>query len=210
MPIRYFVTDRPVPNVSASQLQGAVQAGFAAWATAPTLTLSSQFVGFTSVEPFVDDGINVIGFQLRPDLERTLGATTFSFDDVTGQLLESDVFLNSTFDWSAGSTGVASLFDVQSIVTHELGHLLGLGHSALGETDLVASGGRSVRGKAAIMFPIAFPRGNIDDRTPKPDDAAGVAEIYASPAFLRQFGQINGRVTLNGRGLFGAYVTAFN
>jgi len=60
------------------------------------------------------------------------------------------------------------------------------------------------------MFPIAFPPGNIDDRTPKADDGAGLGEIYATSAFNRQFGQINGRVTLNGAGIFGAHVTALN
>ena len=210
MPVRYFVTNRDVPGVTANQLQAAAQQGFAAWARVPGVALSAQFVGFTGAEPFVDDGINVIGFRERPDLERTLGATTFQFDDVTGQLIESDIFLNSTFDWSVASAGSAGRFNVQSLVTHEIGHLHGLGHSALGETELQPTGGRKVDATQAIMFPIAFPAGNIDDRNPKPDDAAGLGEIYASAAFNRQFGQINGRVTLDGRGLFGAHVTAFN
>jgi hypothetical protein len=210
LPVRYFVTNRDVPNVSAGQLQAAAQQGFAAWASVPTVTLSAQFVGFTSAEPSVDDGINVIGFQSRPDADRTLGATEFAFDDLTGMLIESDIFLNSTFDWSVAPSGNTGRFDVQSIVTHELGHLHGLGHSALGETELRPGGGRRVLAKQAIMFPIAFPAGNIDDRTPKADDRAGIGEIYASTSFNHEFGQITGRVTLNGQGLFGAHVTAFN
>jgi hypothetical protein len=210
LPVRYFVTNRDVPNVTANQLQAAAQQGFAAWAKVPAVTLSAQFVGFTSAEPSVDDGINVIGFQFRPDLERTLGATQFAFDDTTGELLESDIFLNAAFDWSAAQAGTSGRYDVQSIVTHELGHLHGLSHSGLGETELRPGGGRRVLAKQAIMFPVAFPAGNIDDRTPKADDAAGLGEIYASTTFNREFGQIGGRVTLNGQGIFGAHVTAFN
>ena len=60
------------------------------------------------------------------------------------------------------------------------------------------------------MFPTAFPQGNIDDRTPKAADAAGLGYLYASTALGQQFGQVSGRVTLNGRGIFGAHVTAFN
>jgi hypothetical protein len=210
MPIRYYVTNRDVAGVNASQLQAALQAGFETWAKTPTVSLAAQFSGFTSTEPFVDDSVNVIGFRARPELDRVLGATTFNFDDLTGELIEADIFLNSTFDWSVAAAGESGRFDVQSIATHEIGHLLGFGHSALGETELRPTGGRRVIGKRAIMFPIAFPAGNIEDRTPKPDDLAGLGDIYASDAFNRQFGQVRGRVTLNGKGLFGAHVTAFN
>ena len=210
MPIRYLVTNSDVPGATAVQLQMAIQQGFAAWSKAPGTSMSSQFVGFTSAQPSVDDGLSVIGFLARPDLDRTLGATSFQFDTVTGELVESDIFLNSAFDWSVASAGEAGRFDVQSIVTHELGHLQGMSHSALGETELQPTGGRRVLAKQAIMFPIAFPAGNIDDRTPKADDLAGLGDVYASTAFNRQFGQVSGRVTVNGRGMFGAHVTAFN
>ena len=210
MPIKYFVTNRDVPGVTALQLQSAVQRGLDTWAKTPAVTISSQFGGFVSAEPFDRDGINVIGFRARPDLDRVLGATNFQFDDLTGELLESDIFVNSSFDWSVAAAGEAGRFDLQSIATHELGHLLGFGHSALGETEIRPTGGRRVLAKAAIMFPVAFPAGNIDDRTPKADDLAGLADVYASAAFTRDFGQARGRVTLNGRGVFGAHVTAFN
>jgi hypothetical protein len=210
LPIRYFVTDRDAAGVTASQFQAATQRGFDAWAAVRGVSLSSQFVGFTGIEPFVDDGINVFGFRARPELDRTLGATTFEVDDVTGELIEADIFLNSSFDWSVASAGDVGRFDVQSIMTHELGHLHGLGHSALGETEVRPTGGRRVLGKQAIMFPIAFPAGNIDDRRPKADDIAGLGEVYPASGSSRMFGQMNGHVTLNGRGLFGAHLTAFN
>ena len=210
MPITYFVTNRDVPGVTAPQLQTAVQRAFETWAKTPDVTISSQFAGFVGAEPGDADGANVIGFRARPELDRVLGTTTFQIDTVTGELIESDIFFNSVFDWSTAEAGEGGRFDVQSIATHELGHFLGLGHSALGETDLKPSGGRAVRAKLAVMFPIAFPAANIDDRTPKPDDLAGMGDVYSSTAFKRDYGQASGRVTLNGRGVFGAHVTAFN
>jgi len=210
MPIKYFVTNRDVPGVTALQLQTAAQRGLDTWAKTPAVTISSQFGGFVSAEAGDNDGANVIGFRARPDLDKVLGATSFQIDSVTGELLESDIFLNSSFDWSVAVGGETGRFDVQSIATHELGHFLGLGHSGLGETEIRPTGGRRVIAKQATMFPIAFPAGNIDDRTPKPDDLAGLADTYSSAAFNRDYGQASGRVTLNGRGVFGAHVTAFN
>ena len=54
-PIRYYVTDRDTNGVSASQLAAAVANGFAEWARPADVVLSSQFAGYTGVEPFVDD-----------------------------------------------------------------------------------------------------------------------------------------------------------
>jgi len=210
MPVRYFITDRDVPGVTAPQLQTAVAAAFATWGAVPTAQVSAQFIGFVSADPVNADGATVIGFMAQPDLDRVLGATTHAVDSTTGVIVESDIFLNSAFDWSVAATGQASRFDVQSIATHEIGHLFGLGHSALGETQLISDGGRRVLGKDAVMFPIAFPAGNIADRTLKPDDSVGMSDIYPANNFLQQSGSISGRVTLNGAGLFGAHVTAFN
>jgi Matrixin len=210
MPVRYFITDRDVPGVTAPQLQAAVAAAFNTWGSTSTTQVSAQFVGIVSADPVNNDGATVIGFLDQPDLDRVLGATTHAVDATTGVIVESDIFLNSAFDWSVAPSGQAARFDVQSIATHEIGHLLGLGHSALGETQLVSDGGRRVLGKSAVMFPIAFPAGNIADRVLKPDDSVGMSDVYPANGFLQQSGSISGRVTLNGAGLFGAHVTALN
>jgi hypothetical protein len=60
------------------------------------------------------------------------------------------------------------------------------------------------------MFPIAFRAGNISGRTLRADDIAGVSDIYPDGGFETDTGTISGRVTKNGRGVFGAHVVAFN
>ena len=60
------------------------------------------------------------------------------------------------------------------------------------------------------MFPIAFSAGDINDRTLKADDIAGISDIYGNATFQRQTGSISGKVTKNGRGVLGAHVVAFN
>jgi len=209
-PINYFVTNVDVPGVNAAQFQGAFQRAFDTWSQVPTATLSSHFAGFTGAEPLTDDGVSVFGFKSRPDLDRTLAATKFVVDTQTGAVIESDIFVNTAFNWSVAANGEGGRFDLESIAVHELGHLLGLGHSLLGETELQAGGTRKVIAKRAVMFPFSYPAGNIEDRTLEADDIAGISDIYSTPAFDTGFGAVAGRVTLNGGGIFGAHVTAFN
>jgi matrixin len=208
-PVRYFVTDRGVDGVSAQQFQTAISRAFGKWDDVATAELSSQFAGFTQQSPEDSDDQSVLGFLNRPDQNRTLAATSFFIDTSDGRILESDIFFNSTFAWSVSESGTAGRFDIESIAVHEIGHLLGLSHSALGETELI-SGGRRVIAAETVMFPIAFSAGNVSDRELKADDIAGLSDIYGTPAFTRQFGSISGRVTKNGAGVIGAHVIAFN
>jgi hypothetical protein len=207
-PIRYFVTNRDVPGVSAPQLQQAVASALATWAKVPDVSIPSQFVGFTGTSPLPGDGMTVIGFESRFDLDRVLGSTSFTVDAVSGEVIESDIFLNSTFSWSVAAAGEAGRHDVESIALHELGHLFGLGHSALGETELLG-GGRRVLAAETVMFPIAFAAGTIN-REPRADDIAGLSDIYGNERFRAAAGSITGRVTKNGAGVFGAHVIAFS
>jgi len=208
-PVRYFVTDRGVDGVSAQQFQTAISRAFGKWDDVATAELSTQFAGFTQQSPEDSDDQSVLGFLNRPDQNRTLAATSFFIDTTDGRILESDIFFNSTFAWSVSESGTAGRFDIESIAVHEIGHLLGLSHSALGETELI-SGGRRVIAAETVMFPIAFSAGNVSDRELKADDIAGLSDIYGTPAFTRQFGSISGRVTKNGAGVIGAHVIAFN
>ena len=43
MPVKYFVTNRDVPNVTAQQLQTAIQRGLDTWAKTPAVTISSNW-----------------------------------------------------------------------------------------------------------------------------------------------------------------------
>ena len=124
-------------------------------------------------------------------------------------LIESDIFFNSAFPWSVADNGETGRFDLQSIALHEIGHLSGLGHSALGETELRETGGRRVIAAEAVMFPIAFAAGSTAGRTLKADDIAGISDLYPDGDF-EQNGSISGRVTKDGQPLFGAHVVAFD
>ena len=209
MPVRYFVTDRSGGGVSAQQFQQAVARAWGSWDAVETAEVSSEFAGFTAFTPSLNDGISTIGFADRPDQDRVLGATNFLVDTVTGEIVESDIYLNSAFAWSVVGPGEPNRFDVESIALHEIGHMLGLGHSALGESELRA-GGRRVLGAEAVMFPIAFSTGSTEGRTLKHDDIAGISDIYPTTEYRRDRGSISGNVTKGGSGVLGAHVIAFN
>lgn len=209
MPVRYFVSNRSGGGVSGAQLEQAVARAFTTWDAIPTADVSVQFGGLTGAGLFLGDGISTIGFVDRPDQARVLGATSFLFDNISGEIVEADIFLNSTFPWSVSASGDADRFDVESIALHEIGHLLGLGHSALGETELRA-GGRRVLGAEAVMFPVAFSAGSTVGRTLRNDDIAGLSDTYPNAEFRITRGSVSGRITKNGQGVLGAHVVAFN
>ena len=208
--VRWYASDRSVPGVTASQFQAEIATAFSTWEALPTASIAFQFVGFTSASPNDEDGLTVLGFDSQPDLERVLGATSFVTDDVTGEIIESDVFFNSIFQWSVSAAGDPARFDLQSTAVHEIGHVLGLAHSAIGETEIRPEGGRRVLASGAVMFPISLGRGAIADRTLQPDDIAGVSDLYPDAGFDEHTGALFGRVLLNGRGVLGAHVEAFN
>ena len=210
MPVRWHTLDRGASGISASEFQATMARAFATWEAVPTASIAFQFGGATGAEPFDDDALSVLGFQDQPDMERVLGATGFLVDTVTGDIVEADIFFNSAFPWSTSAAGDPNRFDLESVALHEIGHLLGLGHSALGETEVRPEGGRRVLASGAVMFPISFGRGTTHDRTLQPDDIAGVSALYPDGDFRSDTGVARGKVTRNGGGVLGAHVVAFN
>ena len=117
-------------------------------------------------------------------------------------LLQFDVYLVGSRGRGAGRQ------DIESIALHEVGHLLGLGHSVIGETELIG-GGRRVIAAEAVMFPIAFSAGTLN-REPRADDMAGMSDIYGTDTFRRDHGSITGASRRTATGVVGAHVVAFN
>jgi predicted Zn-dependent protease len=209
-PVRYSVSNQGITDVSVADLQAALDRAFATWQAVPTSSVSYQFAGVTAAVPGRDDGLSTLGFQNRPDLDRVLAQTNFLVDRATGALVESDIFFNSAFPWSVAPAGVTGRFDLESVALHEIGHMSGLGHSALGETEFREGGGRRVVAAEAVMFPIAFNAGSIAGRALKADDITGITDVYPEADFGRTSGSISGRVTKDDQPIFGAHVVAFD
>jgi hypothetical protein len=150
---------------------------------------------------------------------QTFGATTSSF---TGQIIEADILFRNdgqvTFATPGALAANPSSYDLESILTHELGHFLGLEHSAIW---------------SAVMTPFAPPPGTYwgprptataPDTPLSDDDRTGLRVLYPDPNDTTDVGVITGRVlpanplslaglpaTAAGEyvtGIFGAHVVA--
>lgn len=96
-----------------------------------------------------------------------LGITTPLFDS-QGRIVEADIALNGTATWSTNGAGGV---DVESVVVHELGHLLGLQHVLGGE----------FQDDPPTMAPSVDPELRTRDLTA--DDGAGACFLYPKEPF---------------------------
>jgi hypothetical protein len=207
--IPYRVSDAQLADgIGAEAFDQALRQATRAWESVASATVRFTREGFTSARPSDDDASNVFGFERRADLERTLAVTTYTFDLVDGEIIEADIQFNAAQPWTVAESGSTAGFDVQAVAQHEIGHVLGLGHSGLGETE-VSPAGRRLIASGAVMFPIAFPRGSLDGRTLRSDDIAGLSDLYRPADGSAGLGGISGHVRKNGRGVFGAHVVAY-
>lgn len=91
----------------------------------------------------------------------TLAKTTVTFDVDTGAILDADIEVNHAYnEFTTGDTDV--VYDLPSVLTHELGHLLGLDHSP----------------DALATMNAQYELGTTDLRSLEPDDLAAACAAY--------------------------------
>jgi hypothetical protein len=108
---------------------------------------------------------NVIMFQdtrwqyTSPD--NTLAKTTVTYDKDTGEILDADIELNHAYnEFTTGDDDV--VYDLQSILTHEIGHFIGLDHTL----DFLAS------------MNAGYTEGSTELRSLEIDDVDAICTVY--------------------------------
>jgi len=179
-----------------------MQASFAAWTSAPGVTLSvtrgaddnSTTAPTTSENliAFSCSDLNACDFQKE---KQTLAVTITNTDNV-GNITSGNMFFNQSQVFTTVSANASDKEqDMQTVATHEAGHFFGLDHSGV---------------VGAIMFPVApLQQSQLAD-----DDVAGITSVYpatsdgGTPHCPSGTARISGHITLNGVAVFGAHVFA--
>jgi hypothetical protein len=170
-----------------------------------TLTPLTRTATQTACGP---DGINSICFD-QADMAFTPGVLAFTRVITTdrlgvqvgssavstqlGQILDADIYFNPSDSNTAYATPQAlavnpRAYDLESLLTHELGHFLGFSHSGVW---------------SAIMFPFAPAPGTFSGMRPTAqqpdaplgdDDRTGLRVLYPDPADATHQGSISGKI----------------
>jgi len=154
------------------------------------------------------DGVNSICFD-QADMAFTPGVLAFTRVITTdrigaqvgssavstevGQILDADIYFNpgdsrTTFATPLALPAAPPAYDLESVLTHELGHFLGFSHSAVW---------------SAMMFPFAPVPGTISGTRPTAqqpdaplgdDDRTGLRVLYPDSSDTLHVGSISGRI----------------
>ena len=209
LPIPCYLNTASVPeDLAVVDVEQAVIRSMDAWNTAAGLRIFS-YAGRVELEAaLADDGWNAISFVSTdwlvltaglPANRSTIGTTcTWGTKDPIGGpprhgftkqdfLRAFDIALNAeTYRWIVGAK--PNQFDIQSAITHELGHVLSLGHP---DDD-------PRQADAPTMVERMFPN-NTKLRTLEADDIAGVQSIYhVVSGVLRENSHWQNMIFING------------
>ncbi len=176
------------------------------WALAANIT----FIETSSAQlDAVQDGVSLITIADRPANRAIFGnggenqgRARVYFNPATSLITEADIVLNPTTTGSSGygfsTDGTNDTFDLEVTFTHEIGHLLGLNHSAVIGSTMQPRMGRNFA-QSGINAPA------ITARTLQDDDLAGIRALYGQRT-AQAVGTLRGQVNYGA----GAHVWAEN
>jgi hypothetical protein len=201
-------------TLRAAEIESTIDLAFGAWTGVPATSLtpaslSNIFRTPTTAACSSSDGINTICFN-QTDPSFTAGVLAFtrvvSADTIgeqlssttppstfVGEILDADILVRpddatTQFATPAALSSYPTAYDLESILTHEVGHFFGFSHSAVW---------------SAMMFPFAPPEGQFT--APRPtaqspdapladDDRTGLRILYPDPSDTTFVGSISGRI----------------
>lgn len=190
----------PPSNIKpGSDVMGALRRALQSWAAVADVQFFEAASNAETMSPPAEgDGINLISLSsANASLFEASDAParTRVFHDSGGAIVEADIALNPTTQFS--TDGTVGTYDLESTFAHEIGHLLGLEHSAV---------------IGATMQPRQAKNGTYDrpafsQRTLSDDDASQVRALYG-PAGASISGRVSTNASARARAIFGAHFFA--
>ncbi len=174
----------PPANVkTGTDVLGAARRALNHWANAANIQFFETTSNFQTISP-PNNGDRVNLITVSGDNSSLFGSAenpgrTRVFYDAGGSISEADIALNPNVAFS--SDGTPGTYDLESTFTHEVGHLLGLEHSAIL--------GATMQPRQALNGLFGLPA--FTQRTLADDDVAGARALYGSRAGT---GSIAGRL----------------
>lgn len=175
--VSYAVSEQGCPSqaLDFEALASSIERAFLAYTQvdcaegAPSLTGVNYGPSACATHQYNPTAPNANTFGCRDDgwpysaTDDVLALTTLTFEVDSGAILDADTELNTSYaSFSQGATRPAS-FDIDAVITHEVGHFLGFGHT---------------RDSESVMFPGHDPEQPGRARLSH-DDALGVCAAFA-------------------------------
>jgi hypothetical protein len=179
-----------------SDVVGAARRALARWSSLANINFVVNWTATTSVSPAESgDGVSLITIADTPENElfnsdSTTARTRVFYNPESGAIAEADISINPQPRAEDGTQlqfstdGTPGTYDLEATFTHEIGHLLGLEHSAV-----LAS---TMQSRQAFNGTFGLPA--MTERTLTEDDRQKVRGLYG-PA--QRMGSIEGRLIDN-------------
>ena len=177
--------DRALFTTTTTEFE-AIQDAFSRWRGIRESNLDFEFNG--SVTPAVtdaNDNINTIRFVGSNITAGVFAVTITTFDTATGEITDADMELNDRdFTWNTlgptGTTGTPGRAVIENVVTHEIGHMVGLDHP--------------LNSQSTMYF--ASSAGYVAQASLEADDRAAIIADYPHPTLANAaLGSVSGTVT---------------
>jgi hypothetical protein len=179
--ISYSINRRGSADLSIVDVRGAIKRAFFSWASPSCTDIDFHFAGLDSTERTnlmlgeneAPDRKNLIIWHESswpppgvsdPSLNDKVPAiTTLIYDPASGLIYDADIDINGyNFFWTTTDDTTQAAMDLESVMAHEIGHLLGLGHSQEPEATMYAT----------------VAQAELKKRSLEKDDLAGVCFVY--------------------------------
>jgi hypothetical protein len=176
-----------------SDVVGAAKRALARWSSLANINFVENWTAASSISPAEGgDGVSLITIADTPDNElfnsdSTTARTRVFFNPETGAIAEADISINPQpraedgTELQFSTDGTPGTYDLEATFTHEIGHLLGLEHSAvLGST---------MQSRQAFNGTFGLPA--VTERTLSEDDRQKIRTLYGPG---QRLGSIDGRL----------------